>query len=81
MDCDHQERAFLSEPAPLFATAPSRRTAPSGDLAEELEALAALLAEVVELAAGNAIFPGSWELIAELAMEHESVRRAILAAL
>ncbi len=46
----------------------------------ETEALAALLAEVVELAGNRAVFPSSWELIAELAMGHESVRRALWAA-
>ncbi len=80
MDCNHargQGRACLL-PAPQLA--PGGRVAPRGGLAEEIEALAALLAEVVELAGGRALFPGSWELIAELAMGHESVRRAVLAA-
>jgi hypothetical protein len=40
-----------------------------------------LLAEVVELAGNPAIFPGRWEQIAEMAMEHESVRAALAAGL
>lgn len=47
--------------------------------AGEVEALAGLLAEVVELAGNRAVFPGHWAQIAELAMGHDSVRRAILA--
>ncbi len=50
-----------------------------GDPATEVEALAALLAEVVELAGDRAVFPGRWAQVAELAMGHESVRRAMLA--
>lgn len=44
----------------------------------EIEALAALLAEVVELTRVHAVFPGRWVQVAELAMGHESVRRALL---
>ena len=47
------------------------------DLGQELQALAELLAEVVQLAANPAIFPGRWAEVAELAMEHASVRRAL----
>lgn len=50
------------------------------DLVAEVEELAALLADVVALAGDRAIFPGRWAVIAEMAMEHESVRRAIVAA-
>lgn len=58
--------------------APSGRSAPpSTDLAMEIQTLASLLAEVVTLAAKRAIFPGQWALIAELALEHESVRAAL----
>jgi hypothetical protein len=39
--------------------------------------MAELLAEVVELAGHPAVFPGRWEQIAERAMEHSSVRRAL----
>ena len=51
----------------------------AGDAAKEIEALAALLAEVVKLAGDHAVFPGRWAHIAELAMGHTSVRRALLA--
>lgn len=49
------------------------------DLATEVAALAALLAEVVEVAGNSAVFPSRWELIAELALEHDSVRAALRA--
>jgi hypothetical protein len=42
-----------------------------GDSAEEIEALAALLAEVVQLAEDRAVFPGRWAHVAELAREHQ----------
>lgn len=63
--------------------APGGRPAPcaadcSVDLAREVEALAALLAEVVQLAGRAAIFPGRWEALAEQAVDHESVRAALL---
>ena len=51
-----------------------------GDAAKETEALAALLAEVVQLAEDSAVFPGRWVHIAESAREHQVVRRALLAA-
>jgi hypothetical protein len=51
-----------------------------GDAAQEIDALAALLAEVVQLAEDSAVFPGRWVHIAELATEHSAVRRALLAA-
>jgi hypothetical protein len=43
----------------------------------EIEALAGLLAEVVELAEDRAMFPSDWDVIAEAAMGHQSVRRAV----
>ena len=55
------------------------RTAAS-DAAQEIEALAALLAEVVQLAEDRAVFPGRWAHVAELAREHQVVRRALVAA-
>jgi hypothetical protein len=59
---------------------PGGRSAPGDvDLATEVAALAALLAEVVELAGNSAVFPSRWELIAELALEHDSVRAALRA--
>jgi hypothetical protein len=42
-----------------------------------LAELAALLAEVVVLAGTSAVFPSRWALIAELALEHDSVRTAL----
>ncbi len=50
-----------------------------GDAAQEIEALAVLLAEVVQLAEDSGVFPGRWAHIAELAREHQVVRRALLA--
>ncbi|HXT46076.1 MAG TPA: hypothetical protein VN748_18520 [Pseudonocardiaceae bacterium] len=52
---------------------------PDADPATEVAALAALLAEVVELAGNSAVFPSRWALIAELALEHDSVRAALRA--
>jgi hypothetical protein len=65
--------------------APGDRPAPSAadcyvDLATEVAAPAALLAEVVQLAGRAAIFPGQWEALAEQAMEYQSVCAARLAA-
>ncbi|HEX6402591.1 MAG TPA: hypothetical protein VF003_05435 [Pseudonocardiaceae bacterium] len=58
--------------------APGGRSAPPDtDLAGEVAALAELLAEAVQLAGQRAVFPGRWEQIAELAMEHPSVRAAL----
>jgi hypothetical protein len=51
-----------------------------GDVAQEIESLGALLAEVVQLTEDRAVFPGRWTHIAELAKEHQVVRRALLAA-
>jgi hypothetical protein len=58
-------------------TAGDRGTVSRDDFAGEIEALAALLAEVVELAGNRAMYPGRLDLIAELARGHESVRRAL----
>jgi len=62
--------------------APGGRSAPPDVelLIAEVAALAGLLAQVVELAGSSAIFPGHWEMLAEQAMEHRSVRAAVLAA-
>ena len=51
-----------------------------GGAAQQVDALAALLAEVVQLAEDRAVFPGRWAHIAELAREHQVVRLALLAA-
>lgn len=60
--------------------APSGRPAPpDAGLATEVAALAALLAEVVEFAGRAAMFPGEWEALADQAMQHHSMRTALLA--
>jgi hypothetical protein len=60
--------------------APGGRSAPpDADLPVEVAELAALLAQVVELAADRAVFPSRLQVIAELATEHDSVRRALAA--
>jgi hypothetical protein len=65
---------------PPLTIAPGDRPARSDiDLATEVTALAALLAEVVQLAGDSALFPSRWELIAESALEHDSVRAALQA--
>ena len=59
--------------------APGGRSAPSdAGLAAEIAALATL-AEVVQLAGKRALLLGQWVLIAELALEHDSVRAALQA--
>ena len=66
----------LVEPAP--SQAPGGRSAPGDiDLATEVAALAALLAEAVQLADTSALFPSRWAQLAELALEHDSVRAAL----
>lgn len=51
---------------------------PDADLPAEVAELAALLTEVVVLAADRAVlFPSRLQVIAELATEHDSVRRAL----
>ncbi|HJT05161.1 MAG TPA: hypothetical protein VJ757_16265 [Pseudonocardiaceae bacterium] len=57
--------------------APGGRSAPPDpDLAAEVAALAELLAEMVRLARYGAVFPSRWQ-VAELALEHKSVRAAL----
>lgn len=46
-------------------------------LATEVRALAELLADVVEVAGGRAVYPSRWDQIAELALEHKCVRVAL----
>lgn len=67
------------ERPPLEASG-DRSTPPDGDLAAEVAALAGLLAEVVALATERAVLPGRWAAIAEVALEHDSVRRALSGA-
>lgn len=61
--------------------APGGRSAPPADMAREKEIreLAGLLGQVVEMSRSSAIFPGHWQEIAELALEHPSVRAALAA--
>jgi len=63
---------------PPLPTASSRRSVPpDADLAEKLAQLAGLLAEVVTLAGNSSVFPSRWQLIEELALEHDSVQAAL----
>lgn len=68
----------LSSGRPLVEHAPvapgGRSAPPDGGLGTEI---AALLAGVVQLAEDSAIILGHGALIAELALEHESVRAAL----
>lgn len=64
---------------PPWTIAPGGRSVPPDDLTAEVAALAALLVEVVELAADSAVFPSRLQVVAELALEHDSVRRALAA--
>lgn len=61
----------------LSETDPGRTVSPDADLANKVAALAELLAEVVHLAGHRAVYPGRWAQIAELALEHDSVRAAL----
>jgi hypothetical protein len=56
-----------------------RSAPPDAGLPAKVARLAALLAEVVELAEDRAVFPSRLQVIAELAIEHDSVRRALAA--
>jgi hypothetical protein len=58
-------------------SAPGGQPVPADPVAEEIEALAALLADVVELTCSSAVYPGHLALIAEQAQGYESVRRAL----
>ncbi len=58
--------------------APGGRSAPPDTVpTTEVTALAELLAEVVVLAEQRAVYPGRWQHVAELALEHASVRSAL----
>ncbi|MGH3845432.1 MAG: hypothetical protein ACRDS0_28985 [Pseudonocardiaceae bacterium] len=63
---------------PVTLAAGGRSVTPEG-LTAEVAALAGLLAEVVMLAAGRAVYPSRLEVLAELATEHDSVRAALAA--
>ena len=62
-----------------WTTAVGGRSVLADDLTAEVAALAALLVEVVELAAESAVFPTRLQVVAGLALEHASVRRALAA--
>ncbi|MDQ3764483.1 MAG: hypothetical protein M3460_23870 [Actinomycetota bacterium] len=66
---------------PAHDVAPGGRPAPADAelLITEVAALAELLAEMVHLAGQRAVYPGHRETLAEQAMEHHSVRAALLA--
>ena len=81
-----EENAVPTSDRPLVerrtSEAPGGRSAPPDrSLATEVAALAGLLAEVVHLAGDSAVFPSRWAQVAELALEHESVRAALRADL
>jgi hypothetical protein len=57
--------------------APGDQPVPPDSIAEEIEALAALLANVVELTRSRAVYPEYIALIAEQARGYQSVRRAL----
>ena len=56
---------------------PGGQPVPSDPVEEEIEALAALLADVVELTRSNAVYPGHIALIAEQAQGYERVQRIL----
>ena len=66
--------ASLTEPGrgrcPEYVVSRADQTAAS-DAARKIDALVALLAEVVQLAEDRAVVPGHWAHIAELAREHQ----------
>jgi hypothetical protein len=56
---------------------PGGQPVPPDPVEEEIEALAALLADVVELTRSGAFYPGHIALIAEQAQGYESVQRVL----
>ena len=84
--CAHESQASTERPGEQVVNAPI----PDQPLAEppvlldaglaiEVQELAALLAETVLLARNRAMFPGRLAVVAELALGHDSVRRALAA--
>ena len=77
----HVVSASIPDRPPVEATpsdAPGGRSVPEDvDLAVEVAALAALLAEVVQLADTSALCPSRWAQPTELALEHDIVREAL----
>jgi hypothetical protein len=65
---------WLSSPEP---PAPGGQPVPPDPVAAEIAALAALLADVVELTRSSAVYPGSFAVIAEQAQDYPSVQRAL----
>ena len=72
---------LISNPSPversLSKARCGRTVSPDANLAGEVAVLAELLAEVVQLAGQQAVYPGRWAQIAELTLEHDSVRAAL----
>ena len=66
---------WLSSPEPPARS--GQPVPPTDPVEEEIEALAALLVEVVELTCNSAVYPGHLVLIAEQARAYGSVRRAL----
>jgi hypothetical protein len=71
----HREGSPISD-AP--ESVPAGQPVPPPDpVEEEIEALATLLADVVELTRSSAVYPGHLALIAEQAQGYGSVKRAL----
>jgi hypothetical protein len=77
---DLNSRRSLVEQLPPKAPGGRPAPPPVERLVSEVAALAALLAEVVQLAGQAAWFPGDGKALAKQAMERASVRAALLAA-
>jgi hypothetical protein len=66
---------WLSSPEPPARS--GQPVPPTDPVEDEIEALAALLVEVVELTCSGAMYPGHLALIADQAQGYESVQRAL----
>jgi hypothetical protein len=66
-----------SFPTPLPAPGGHQPVSSDDPVAEEIEALAVLLADVVELTRSSAVYPEHLALIAEQAQSYASVRRVL----
>lgn len=67
------------ERPPVTTITPGGRPVPPDDLNTEVQELAMLLVDVVLMARHRAVFPSRLATIAELALEHDSVRQALAA--
>lgn len=67
-------------PCPVCATMLVQANRPAVMPQRRQGLLRRLLADVVQLAGRAAVFPAQWEALAEQAVDHESVRAALLAA-